>query len=133
MSGKKSYSEMISLPTYAERLEYLRCSEEERMHNEVLKKSFYLSPEWKHMRNYVIFRDYGCDLACEGMEIGNRIIVHHINPLTERDIISHSDKLLDPDNLVCVSIQSHNYIHYGYYRKYDTEITERTQGDTRLW
>lgn len=124
---------MLQYPTYVERLEYLRCSEDEKMHDIKIKKAFYHSTEWEQVRNYVIVRDLGCDLAVQGMEIGKKIIVHHINPLTEGDIVAHSDKLLDPDNLVCVSIQSHNYIHYGRYQKYDTDITERTQGDTKLW
>lgn len=93
---------------------------------------FYARPEWRQVRNHIILRDGGCDLACKGMEIASRVIIHHINPLAEGDILSCSEKLFDPENLVCVSVQTHNYIHYGYYKKYE-EVPERKQGDTKLW
>jgi hypothetical protein len=44
----------------------------------------------------VIIRDNGCDLGVEGHEIyGNRIIIHHLNPISLEDIERQSAYLLD--------------------------------------
>lgn len=113
----KTYSELIQLPTFEERFEYLKLSSiigeytfgSERYLNQV----FYRSPEWKRARRKAIERDGGHDLAVEDREIPGRIEIHHITPITLDDIESGSDLILDLDNLICVSPNTHKAIHYG--------------------
>lgn len=133
----KTYTELISYPTYAQRLEYLKLENTafaetfgtERYLNQV----FYRSPEWKRVRDYCIVRDNGCDLAIDGIQIYGKILVHHINPITIEDIDSVSSKLFDPENLITVSHETHNQIHYGYTKKEGPGILERVPNDTIPW
>lgn len=115
----RTYSELILLPTIKERFEYLKIGGQvgaetfgfERYLNQVL----YRSSEWRHLRDEVIIRDNGCDLADPDYEIHGRIIIHHMNPITKEDIVRRSDLVLNPDNLICTSFDTHNAIHYGDY------------------
>lgn len=97
-----------------------------------LNQVFYKSEEWRRVRSAVIRRDLGCDLGVDGCELdrGNAI-VHHINTITESDILNRDPKLLDMDNLVVTSLATHNYIHYGTKRNH--ELVERTPYDTCPW
>ena len=116
----KSYSEMIKLETYQERLDYLYIGD---MVSHVtfgskryLNQRFYLSELWKKTRDNVIIRDYGRDLGIEGLDTPkNRILIHHINPITIDDVLNLNPCLTDPENLVCVTNTTHNMIHYGLY------------------
>lgn len=98
-----------------------------------LNQKFYKSREWKDLRNHIILRDNGCDLGIEGYDIFGRILIHHINPLTPDDIRHSSDGLLDPDNLICVSHDTHNAIHFGDETLLRKDPVVRSPGDTRLW
>ncbi len=117
MSETKSYKELILLPTFEERFEYLKMSGSvgeitfgaERYLNQI----FYTSAEWKHVRNLVIVRDGGCDLGIADRVIHSKTYVHHINPLTVEDVLKRTPSLFDPDNLITVSFRTHNAIHYG--------------------
>ena len=117
----KSYSEMIKLETYQERLDYLYIGD---MVSHVtfgskryLNQRFYLSELWKKTRDNVIIRDYGRDLGIEGLDIPkNRILIHHINPITIDDVLDLNPCLTDPENLICVTNTTHNMIHYGLYK-----------------
>ena len=62
-----------------------------------------------------------------------RITIHHINPITKEDVIRHSEKLLDPENAVCVSAATHKAIHYGTGQKNKMPDGERKPGDTCPW
>lgn len=137
----KTYSDLIQLETFKERLEYLRIAqkvaEETFGFDRYLNQSFYHSKEWKTIRDQAIVRDNGCDLAIPGMEILDRFYIHHINPI-KRDSLIDSDysEALDLDNLITVSLATHNAIHYG--SDYDQFLriqngSERTLGDTKLW
>lgn len=133
---RKTYSGMMKLHTFAERLTYLQCirsiGEETMGVDRYLAEQFYCSAEWRRTRDYVILRDNGCDLAMPGMEIGGRIFIHHIEPITREDICHSAECMLDMENLVCVSRETHNAIHYGAKAAvYD--ICERCEDDTRLW
>lgn len=133
-----SYSDLITLPTFTERYRYLKQSgivaEETFGGHRYLNQSYYKSPEWRRVRNEVIIRDKGCDLGVEGYEIADRIYVHHINPITEDDILDRSPALFDPDNLICVSFNTHQAIHYGDESLLPIiSFNERTPGDTKLW
>lgn len=134
----KRYSELITIPTYKERLEYLWCGGKigvptfggRRYLNQVL----YSSPEWKHFRRQIIIRDKGCDLALESYKILDCIYIHHIVPLTEQDVLNRNSCIFDDENVVCVSKRSHDFIHYGC--KEDLQFMdqiERHPNDTCPW
>lgn len=59
--------------------------------------------------------------------------IHHLNPITKEDVIRHSDKLLDPENAICVSAATHKAIHYGTVKKPQLLDGERKPGDTCPW
>ena len=133
----KSYSELIRIPSFEERFQYLRINgivgEETFGCNRYLNQIFYKSEEWKRIRRRVIIRDNGCDLAWEEYEIKGIIIIHHINPITKEDILDRSSKLFDLENLICTSINTHKAIHYGNEEMLPKKIVERTMNDTCPW
>lgn len=132
----KTYTELIALSTFDERLEYLMLrgtvGKDTFGFDRYLNQTFYRSKEWKQLRDYVIVRDSGNDLAVDGFTIYGKILVHHMNPITQTDIQDWSDFLLNPEYLVCVSHDTHNCIHYGFELR-DILPTERRKGDTTLW
>lgn len=113
----KTYSELITLPTFEERYRYLklggRVGEETFGFDRYLNQTFYTSDEWLSIRDAVIVRDMGCDLAMPDREINGRILVHHMNPISKEDIINRSRYLLDPEYLICTVKNTHDAIHYG--------------------
>lgn len=132
----RTYSELIKLQSFAERFEYLKLKgivgKETFGYDRWLNQVLYHSEEWHRTRNLVVIRDGGCDLAIPDLEIQGRLIVHHMNPIVEEDILQHSDALFNPEFLICTCIDTHNAIHYG-----DDSILKRWQarkpGDTKLW
>ena len=90
-------------------------------------------PRWKQVRNEVIVRDEGCDMALPEFQIYTKIIVHHIVPLTLKDFMENSPLIFDPENLICVSFNTHQAIHYGDKSLLPYIPEERTRGDTCLW
>lgn len=133
----KSYSELIKFKTFRDRLEYLKLfskvGEESFGFLRYLNQIFYNSRIWEETRTKIIIRDLGLDLGLEGYYISGKIICHHINPITLQDIYSKSDKLYDPDNLICVSHSTHNRIHYCYKNDNYPVFKERKPKDTILW
>ena len=134
----KSYSELIKIPTYKERFEYLKLDgivgKDTFGYDRYLNQAFYNSPEWRRFRRDIIIRDNGCDLACEGYEIRGKIILHHINLITQDDLISRRrDVLFDPENIICVTHNTHNAIHYGDANLLITGPIERVANDTCPW
>lgn len=134
----RTYSEMILLPTFIDRYNYLRLDGtvgvETFGFDRYLNQSLYLSKEWKSLRNELIIRDNACDLASEGFDIHGKIIIHHINPITKEDLLNRSSEIFNPDNLVCVSFDTHNAIHYGDANLLPLlQIIERTPNDTIPW
>lgn len=134
----KTYSELMRLSSYEDRLQYLKLSgvvaNETFGFDRYLNQHFYKSSEWRRVRDLVIIRDCGCDLGCRDREIFGNIIVHHMNPITLNDIENNPDILLDPEYLICVSLDTHNIIHYGDVSGNNIENNvERKPGDTRLW
>ena len=133
----KTYSELITIPTYEERVRYLETNgsvaEQTFGGHRVLNQIFYSSPEWKAIRKAVIIRDNGCDLAIPDKEIFGGICVHHIEPITIDDVLNRTPKLLDPENLITVSIATHKAIHYGCVQNLLKDYVERTPNDTKLW
>ena len=133
----RTYSELITLPTFEERYEYLRLDgivgEETFGFDRYLNQIFYRSEEWRKVRDYVIVRDGGCDLAMEDREIHGRILVHHMNPIAKEDIIRRSKILLDPEFLVCTVKNTHDAIHYGDDSLLFKAPIERRMNDTCPW
>lgn len=132
----KSYSDMILLSTFEERLKYLQTrnlvGENTFGPDRWINQRFYKSKEWKDIRNKVIIRDNGCDLAIPELTILDRIYIHHINPINIDDFSNNVNKLTDLDNLICVSFNTHQAIHYCNSIK-GLGIVERKPNDTKVW
>lgn len=133
----RTYSELITLPTFEERYEYLRLDgkvgTETFGFDRYLNQVFYRSQKWKTIRDHVIIRDNGCDLGVEGHEIYGKILIHHMNPITLEDIERESDFLLDPEFLICTVLNTHNAIHYGDDSLLIKAPIERRKYDTCPW
>ena len=134
----RTYRELIKLPTFEERFRYLELKgmvgEETFGYDRWLNQRFYRSPEWKHVRDQVILRDNGCDLGIEDRQIFGRVLIHHMNPIKQKDITGFSDILMDPEYLICVSHETHNAIHYGDESLIvPSEPLERTPFDQCPW
>lgn len=133
----RTYSELCKLKTFKERYNYLKlCGQvgkETFGFDRYLNQIIYKLPEWKSVRDKVIVRDCGCDLGMEGYEIGEKILVHHMNPITMDDVISHSQDIFNPEYLICVSHQTHNAIHYGDENQLILDPVERSPNDTCPW
>ena len=133
----RTYSELMLLPTFEERYQYLRLAgkvgQETFGFDRYLNQMFYKDPEWLAARDYVIIRDNGCDLAIPGREIHSKILVHHMNPITKDDILKRSKFLLDPEYLICTIKNTHDAIHYGDENLLFKEPIERSKNDTCPW
>lgn len=133
----RTYSELITIPTFEERYEYLRLGgkvgEETFGFDRYLNQLFYRDQEWLKVRDYVIIRDNGCDLAMEDREIHGRILVHHMNPITKDDILHRTKYLLDPEYLICTIKNTHDAIHYGDSSLLITAPITRSKNDTCPW
>ena len=133
----KTYSELILLPTFEERFKYLqlngRVGDDTFGFDRYINQKFYRSAEWKRIRDYIIIRDNGCDLAVDGYEIHGRILIHHINPITISDIKFSTEYLMNPDYLICVTHNTHNAIHYGDEKQIITGPIVRIKNDTCPW
>ena len=135
----KSYSELITLPTFYDRYNYLKIGgkvgKETFGAHRYLNQTFYLSDDWKRFRRDMIIRDNGCDLGVLGLDVSKHIFVPHIQPITEHDILDRNFAvLLNPENVICCSFGTHQAIHYGadsllpYF-----DLIERTPNDTCPW
>lgn len=137
MKTIRTYSELILLPTFEERYRYLKLEGSVGIatfgFDRYLNQTLYRSPEWKRFRREIIIRDNGCDLAMEDYDIYGRILIHHIDPLTPDDVVRRDPKIFDPENVICVSHNTHNAIHYGDEELLITEPIVRTQNDTCPW
>lgn len=127
----RSYSQLKSLTSFPERLDYLKLLDNNVTSPRHMSEQFYQSRTWKTIRQQIIDRDLGFDLGIFGVYIDGSMLVHHINPIDEFDIIHQTKKLLDPENLITTSWNTHNLIHYNTKEK-ETWV-ERTAGDTKLW
>lgn len=133
----KNYSTLITFNTFEERFEYLKESgvigEIKFGHRRFLNQCFYNSKEWRSIRNKVILRDNGCDLGVPGYEIAGRIYVHHMNNVSEEDLLNNSPLILDPEYLISVSYDTHYAITYGDRNLLPKVIEPRKKFDTCPW
>lgn len=131
----KTYSELITYKTFNERLRYLFIGGSIGIvtfgNSRYLNQIFYRSYEWKKFRRYIIIRDNGCDLGIDDIPINTKIYIHHLNPLSEEDILYRTKKLFDPENVICCSYSTHKEIHYGHSDR--EESMQRYKYDTCPW
>lgn len=133
----KTYSELCTLKSYDDRLNYLKLSGtvggETFGFDRYLNQQFYKSKEWKKVRDEVIIRDNACDMGIRDMNINGKVYVHHMNPLSVKDL-DDREQLLNPEYLICVSHETHNAIHYGIdANRPKKEFVERKPNDTCPW
>lgn len=137
MMSIKTYSELITLPTFEDRFEYLRLDgsvgEQTFGFDRYINQIFYQSYEWKKVRDFVIIRDNGCDLGVDDYEIRGKILIHHMNPITVKDIETCSEFLLNPEYLISTTHITHNAIHYGDEHLLPKGPIERKKYDTCPW
>lgn len=134
----RTYQELLMIPTFEERFEYLKLEGSVGVdtfgYDRYLNQILYRSSEWRKFRNEIIVRDNGCDLAFPGFEIyGQKILIHHINPITVEDVVYRSSKVFDPNNVITTVLNTHNAIHYGDADLLTTGPVERTPNDTCPW
>lgn len=133
----KSYSELLLLPTFEERFEYLKCCGvvgiETFGSKRYLNQILYRSAEWKNFKRRVILRDDGNDLGCADMPINGWVYVHHINPISVEDILERRSCVFDMNNAISVSFRTHNALHYSNECPRESCPTIRVEGDTCLW
>jgi hypothetical protein len=133
----RTYSELVQLKTFEERYEYLALRGEVGQatfgFDRWINQQFYTSREWRRLRRDIIVRDESCDLGVEGYDIHTRLIVHHMNPLDQFDIVHGSSNALDPEYLICTTHETHNAIHYGDASLLAKPYQPRQPGDTKLW
>ena len=133
----KTYSELITIPTFEERYKYLQLKGSVGIdtfgYDRYLNQILYNSMEWRRLRNEIIIRDNGCDLACEDHEINGRALIHHINPITVEDVLERKPIVFDPENLITTTHNTHNTIHYGDESLLITVPVERSRNDTCPW
>lgn len=137
MSKIRTYGELSRLPTFEERFRYLttggKVGEITFGGSRFLNQSFYRSSEWKRIRDAIIVRDNGCDLGIVDRPIHGRVMIHHLVPIAKEDILLRTDFLLNPEYMICVSLQTHNAIHYGSEESLLKDYVPRQPNDTCPW
>lgn len=134
----KTYSELIKLKTFDERLQYLLLHGQPGSvtfgSHRYLNQALYLSKDWLNTRREIILRDEGCDLAHPEYPLDHGLYIHHINPLTIEDLTNRSDRIFDPENLICVSFYTHQAIHFGDMNLVTSRrAADRKPNDTIPW
>lgn len=135
----RTYSELMLLPTFEERFEYLklggRVGKETFGFDRWINQMLYTSNEWRSLRNRIITRDDGCDLAMPGRKIpeGVTIMIHHMNPITVEDIVNKSEFVFNPEYLICTIKITHDAIHYGDSELLYKDPVVRFKNDTCPW
>jgi hypothetical protein len=133
----KTYAQLKRLNTFDERFAFLRLKglvgESTFGYDRYLNQMLYKSKRWINSRDSVIIRDGGCDLGIVGCEIFDKIMVHHMNPITIEDIELNRDEVFDPEFLICTTMNTHNAIHFGNESKILKLPVVRTKNDTCPW
>ena len=133
----RTYSELSTITSFKDRFRYLKLNgavgEATFGFDRYLNQLFYRSQRWRKIRDEVIVRDCGCDLGVKGYEIYKYAMIHHMNPITAKDIQDESEYLLNPEYLITTTQRTHNAIHYGDEDLLLTMPVERTQNDTCPW
>ena len=137
MTKVRTFSELVQCSDFRGRFRYLQLQGQVGAstfgYDRYLNQRFYRSSEWRSIRHQVILRDEGCDLGVRGYEIFDKIIIHHMNPVTVGDLTDGNDDILNPEYLISVAHHTHNAIHYGDESLLPRSLTARKPGDTLLW
>ena len=134
----RTYSELAAIPTFIERYRYLKLDGSVGIDtfgfDRYLNQAFYRSDEWKRIRREIIVRDMGCDLGVEGFEVNDKILVHHMNPISKADVLDRNPDIFNPEFLISVSFNTHQAIHYGDENLLPiTFLVERRPNDQCPW
>jgi hypothetical protein len=133
----RCYRQLKRIKTFEERYEYLRVSnlvgQATFGFDRYLNQMLYTSDRWKETRSKIIIRDNACDLGIDDREIYDRILVHHMNPLTIEDVEEDRDEIYDPEYLICTTKNTHDAIHFGNKSTLYQLPKERTRHDTCPW
>lgn len=137
MTRLKCYSELIEIPKYEDRFEYLKLSGvigqrtfgSDRYLNQIL----YHDDSWKQFKRRMHDRDNYCDLAHPDYPLKTRLLLHHIEPITKDDILNRHPKIFDPENVITVAFMTHEAIHYGSADLLPKGPIERKPNDTCPW
>lgn len=133
----RTYSDLIKSSSFIERFRYLALPGSVGTStfgfDRHVNQKFYRSHQWRQIRHHVIARDNGCDLGVTDHDIHDKVLIHHMNPMTIDDIVEGDESILDPEFLICTSHRTHNAIHFGDERKLPKPLVERRPGDTKLW
>jgi hypothetical protein len=133
----RRYSELRRYTTFEDRYQYLRLVGTVGLKtfgfDRYLNQILYNSKRWSHTRDKIIIRDNGCDLGIEDYEIHGKIIIHHMNPITIKDVEENRDEIFDPEFLVCTTMNTHNAIHFGDKSLLPRIPIERRKNDTCPW
>ena len=133
----KTYRDLQGLTSFIDRYRYLKIGglvgQSTFGFDRCFNQRLYTSKEWQRTRNQVILRDNGCDLGIPSREIFDRILIHHINPISIEDIENSNPVIFDLDNLICTTHNTHNAIHFGDDSLLIGLPKERRKGDTVLW
>lgn len=130
----RSYTELLGFSTFEQRYEYLRLRGrvgditfgQER----IINQEFYHSYQWRRIRKIVLLRDNNCDLGIPGLDIPAGLHIHHMNPVTEKDLIDGNPDVLNPEYLITTTQETHNAIHYGNKKQLSRPYVGRKPGDT---
>lgn len=133
----KSYTELLTFETLEERFEYLSLQgivgEETFGTERWVNQKFYRSSEWRRVRDEVITRDLGMDLAVSDIPVRGAPRIHHMNPIRIEDFDENPESLIDPEFLITTSLKTHNAIHFGDASMIPKPYIPRQPGDTTLW
>ncbi len=133
----RRYSDLRMIETFEDRFEYLKLGgsvgQSTFGFDRYINQRFYHSAEWKSIRSHVVSRDNGCDLGVPGFEVNGALLIHHINPIGVDDIVHFDERILDPENLITTTQDTHNAIHYGDRSLLRLPVAPRRSGDTKLW
>lgn len=133
----RTYRELIRLRTFEERFQYLDLrgvvGNSTFGFDRYLNQILYHSKEWRRFRDDIIIRDEACDLGILGREINDKIIIHHLNPITIENVENRDDCVFDQNNAICTCHNTHNAIHFGGESVLTKLPKIRLKGDTSLW
>lgn len=133
----RTYAELSRIHDFEERYKYLALRGQVGAatfgFDRYINQQFYTSRQWRQVRQHVIARDLGCDLGVDGFEVHDKIIIHHMNPMTVDDVVHGDSSILDPEFLISTTHRTHNAIHYGDEKLLPRQFVDRRPGDTKLW
>ena len=133
----RTYTELCMFDTLEERFEYLRLNgkvgEELFGYARYLNQEFYHGALWRDVKERIVIRDGGNDLGVEGWKIVGSIYVHHINPITLKQLKEDDPCLYDPENLISCSYKTHQAITLGNPLLLPQPIVVRRPNDTCPW